>query len=306
MAQLPVPGSRPGAEPTTGRIACGDLPPYGRLLQKVFLRIVHSLTDAFFPVRCAACRSFFRMNRYAPDAPRFTENDNGALSGGERILSPVICGQCLSDFVPVESPLCTACGVPFKSREGQDHMCGECLRGPRHFRRARAAAVYTPVIMALVRAFKYNGKIQLAQPLGVLLALTYRRFWPEADIDLVLPVPLHSKRFRHRGFNQAYLLVRDWVGPDSPFAGLSPAVVIAKEVISRIRPTASQTGLGRQDRLQNIKKAFRVDKKPLIEERRILLVDDVYTTGATADECAKTLLKNGAARVDVLTLARAV
>jgi ComF family protein len=306
MAQLPAPGNRPGAEPTTGRIAGDDLPTYGRPLQKVFLRIVRSLTDAFFPVRCAACCSFFRMNRYAPDVPRFTENDNGALSGGERILSSVICGQCLSDFVTVESPLCTACGVPFKSREGDDHICGECLGRTRHFSRARAAAVYTPVMMALVRAFKYNGKIQLAKPLGVLLALTYRRFWPEADLDLVLPVPLHRRRFRQRGFNQAYLLVKDWAGPDSPFAGLSPPVVIAKEVISRIRPTASQTGLGRQDRLQNTKKAFRVDKKPLIEERRILLVDDVYTTGATADECAKTLLKDGAARVDVLTLARAV
>ena len=221
-------------------------------------------------------------------------------------MSSVICGQCLSDFVTVESPLCAACGVPFKSREGDDHICGECLGRTRHFSRARAAAVYTPVMMALVRAFKYNGKIQLAQPLGVLLALTFRRFWPEADIDLVLPVPLHIRRFRQRGFNQAYLLVKDWAGPDSPFAGLSPAVVIAKDVISRTRPTASQTGLGRQDRLQNIKKAFRVDKKPLIEDRRILLVDDVYTTGATVDECAKTLLKNGAARVEVLTLARAV
>jgi len=306
MPQIPVHGSREGAEPTTGRIAGGDLTPYGTPLKRVFLRIVRSLTDAFLPVRCAACRSFFRTNRCASDAPRFTENDTDVLSGGERILSSVICGQCLSDFVPVESPLCTTCGVPFKSREGDDHLCGECLRRPRHFRRARAAAVYSPVMMALVRAYKYNGKIQLAQPLGVLLASTYRRFWPEADIDLILPVPLHSKRFRHRGFNQAYLLVRDWAGPDSPLAGLSPAVVIAKEVISRIRPTASQTGLGRQDRLQNIKKAFRVDKKPLIEERCILLVDDVYTTGATADECAKTLLKSGAARVDVLTLARAI
>jgi len=306
MPQIPVPGSRPAAEPTPGRIAGGDLPPHGRPLQKVFLRIVRSLTDAFFPVRCAACCSFFRTERCATDTPRFIENGTGALSGGERILASVICAQCLNDFVTVESPLCTACGVPFKSREGKDHMCGACLRGPRHFLRARAAAVYTPVMMALVRAFKYNGKIQLAQPLGVLLAFTYRRFWPEADIDLVLPVPLHSKRFRHRGFNQAYLLVKDWVGPDSPFAGPPPAVVIAKDVISRIRPTASQTGLGRQDRLQNIKKAFRVDKKPLIEDRRILLVDDVYTTGATVDECAKTLLKNGAARVEVLTLARAV
>ncbi|MGD2010645.1 MAG: ComF family protein, partial [Desulfobacterales bacterium] len=107
-------------------------------------------------------------------------------------------------------------------------------------------------------------------------------------------------------FNQAYLLVKDWAGPDSPLAGLVPAVVVARDAVSRIRPTTPQTGLGRKDRLQNIKNAFRVDKKPVIEERRILLVDDVYTTGATADECAKTLLKSGAARVDVLTLARAV
>ena len=306
MPQIPVPASQAETEPTPGRIAGGDLPPYGIPLQRVFLRIVRSLTDAFLPVRCASCRSFFRTNRDNPDEPRFTENGAGAFSGGERILSSVVCGQCLKGFVPVELPLCTACGVPFKSREGDDHMCGECLRRSRHFRRARAVAVYTPVMMALVRAFKYNGKIQLAQPLGVLLASTYRRFWPEADIDLVLPVPLHRRRFRHRGFNQAYLLVKDWAGPDSPLAGLVPAVVVARDAISRIRPTTPQTGLGRKDRLQNIKKAFRVDKKPVIEERRILLVDDVYTTGATADECAKTLLKSGAARVDVLTLARAV
>jgi ComF family protein len=306
MAQDPDSASRAETEPTPGRTAGGDLSPCGIPFQRIFLRIARSLADAFLPVRCAACRSFFRTNRDDPDVSRSTENGAGALSGAERILSSVVCGQCLNDFVPVASPLCTVCGVPFKSREGADHMCGECLREPRHFRRARAAAVYSPVMMALVRAFKYNGKIRLAQPLGVLLASTYRRFWPEADVDLVLPVPLHRRRFRHRGFNQAYLLVKDWDGTDSPLAGLSPAVVIAKEVILRIRPTTPQTGLGRQDRLKNIKKAFRVDQTPVIEGRRILLVDDVYTTGATVDECAKTLLKSGAARVDVLTLARAV
>ena len=304
--QIPVPGNRAKTEPAPDRIDGGDLPLHGISLQRVFLRIVRSLTDAFLPVSCAACRSFFRTNRDDPDEGRFTEIGAGAFSGGVRSLSSVVCGQCLNDFVAVESPLCTACGVPFKSREGDDHMCGECLRRPRHFRRARATAVYTPVMMALVRAFKYNGKIQLAQPLGVLLASTYRRFWPEADIDLILPVPLHRKRFRHRGFNQAYLLVKGWAGPDSPLVGLSLPVVIAKDVMSRIRPTTPQTGLGRQDRLKNIRKAFRVVEKPVIEERRILLVDDVYTTGATVDECAKTLLKSGAARVDVLTLARAV
>ncbi len=304
MPLIPVPVSRKEKDPTAG--AAAGVPALHVALQKVLPRFLRALADALLPVRCAACRAFLRSNRDETGYPGSAGNGAGAALAGTCFLTSVVCRHCLNGFVPVESPLCTVCGMPFKSREGDDHVCGECLKGPRHFRRARAAAVYTPMMMALVHAFKYNGRIHLAHPLGVVLAAAYRRFWPEADIDLILPVPLHRGRFRQRGFNQAFLLVKDWAGTDTPSAGSAPTVAIAREAMTRIRPTTPQTGLGRQDRLQNIKKAFRVEKKQVIEERRVLLVDDVYTTGATVDECAKTLLNGGAARVDVLTLVRAL
>ncbi len=268
-------------------------------------RLWRSLADALLPVRCAACRSFIRPEPTGPNAAGLCEQ-GGAFSAATRILSTVVCPTCLNGFTPVETPVCTSCGLPFKSREGEDHFCGDCLTAPRHFRRARAAAVYTPLMMALVQAFKYRAKLQLARPLGLLLASAHRRFWPEADIDLVLPVPLHGRRFRRRGFNQALLLINEWAALESWPTAPPAAGVRVRDAVVRIRPTPPQTGLGRRDRLRNIKKAFRVERRQVIAERRVLLVDDVYTTGATVDECAKTLLAAGAARVDVLTLARAV
>lgn len=305
MARIPAPARPVEGAPVPGAGARLNPPADCAWSKSVFTRLWHALADVCLPARCAACRSFLRPERQAAGGPCSPEK-SGPFSDGIRILSSVVCANCLNGFVPVESPLCTACGAPFKSREGDDHFCGECLQAPRHFGRARAAAVYTPLMMALVQAFKYRAKVQLARPLGLLLATACRRFWPEADIDLVLPVPLHGRRFRHRGFNQAFALVREWAVCDHPPLGGPAAGVIVKDAVVRIRPTPPQTGLGRRDRLRNIKKAFRVDRRQVIAERRILLVDDVYTTGATVDECAHTLLKAGAARVDVLTLARAV
>jgi ComF family protein len=196
--------------------------------------------------------------------------------------------------------------MPFISREGGDHVCGECLRSPKDFRAARAAAVYTPLTMALVHGFKYNGKIQLAGPLGAILAGTFVNFYDVEDFDLVLPVPMHRRRFRRRGFNQAYLLATALARQLETAGTHSSTVTVERQAVRRIRRTAPQTGLRRKGRLDNIKNAFQVTESALIKGRRILLVDDVYTTGATVNECAKVLLGSGAARIDVLTVARAV
>lgn len=202
--------------------------------------------------------------------------------------------------------MCRVCGIPFFSREGDDHVCGECLLSPRDFHSARAAAVYTPLTMALVHGFKYNRKIQLAGPLGAMLAGTFVKFHDVEDFNLVVPVPLHRRRFRRRGFNQAYLLATAFVRQLERTATNSSTVTVEREALRRIRRTAPQTGLKRKGRLDNIKNAFQVKKSAMIKDRRILLVDDVYTTGATVNECAKVLLGSGAARIDVLTVARAV
>jgi len=171
---------------------------------------------------------------------------------------------------------------------------------------ARASLVYDQTILNVVHSFKYNGKIQLAAPLGALLLAAFNRFWAEHSIDVIVPVPLHIKRFRKRGFNQVFLLIRNW----KKFAAAShidlSGVRIERNAIVRAASTSPQTGLGRKARMTNIKNAFKIQYKEKIKDKTILLVDDVYTTGATVNECARLLLKGGANHVDVLTLARAI
>jgi ComF family protein len=185
-------------------------------------------------------------------------------------------------------------------------LCGNCIVKPKEFRIARSAMVYNHQSMAIIHRFKYDGKIQLAAPLGGLLLNTYLRYWPAETIDLILPVPLHIKKFRRRGFNQAYLMISACkaISGEKPFAGFHKR--LRTDVLIRNRATVPQTGLGRRQRLKNIKGVFSVCLPEAVKGRRALVVDDVYTTGSTVNECARTLLDAGAANVDVLTLARAV
>lgn len=131
-------------------------------------------------------------------------------------------------------------------------------------------------------------------------------YFSSADIDMVIPVPLHPRRLRSRGFNQSALLVRRWP-PWPPARDRSDGPPwIAARLLKRHRPTLPQTGLNKVQRADNLKRAFSVPNKVALEGKRVLLVDDVMTTGATANACAYALKQAGAARVDVLTLARAV
>lgn len=123
---------------------------------------------------------------------------------------------------------------------------------------------------------------------------------------MVIPVPLHERKLRIRGFNPSFLLVRNWARIFEMLNGHLPVIPVEKDILARKKWTAPQTGLGRKERLQNIKNAFAVKDTSKINGKKILLVDDVYTTGATANECAKVLLKGGSKQVDVLTLARAM
>lgn len=295
-------------------------------LQTGFCRIIHALTATFLPTRCMGCGILF-------NPPLVNASRNGLVKGEAYAEKPVssvtgsgidaeircnvsptaaesmaqwVCPHCIVGWMPVMSPLCSACGTPFNSREGDDHLCGECLQSPKNFRMARAATVYTPLTMALIHGFKYNGKIQLAGPFGAMLADVFVRFWDIGDVDLILPVPLHRRRFRRRGFNQAYLLAKAFTRQLDTIGRESATATVEKGVLFRVRRTASQTGLKRKGRLDNIKNAFQVKKTAGVKDRRILLIDDIYTTGATVSECAKVLRDSGAARVDVLTVARTV
>jgi ComF family protein len=171
---------------------------------------------------------------------------------------------------------------------------------------ARALLVSNQCILNLVHCYKYKGKIQLAEPLGGLLLAAFQRFWESQAVDVIVPVPLHIRRFRERGFNQAFLLMRNWPKHDGVDPLRLSAVQIERNVLLRSVNTVPQTGLGRAERLTNIKDAFEIQSNERIKNKAVLLVDDVFTTGATANECARTLLEAGAKQVDVLTLARTV
>ena len=252
----------------------------------VLEKLWEALGQALFPPRCLACGTA------GPPA-------------GDGPLKGLVCAACADGFQAVESPFCLRCGVMFPGREGPDHLCGDCLRRSRHFDRARAAGVYDQGLMAVILALKYRGKTRSTATLGRLLLETFFRFWPEEPINIIVPVPLHRRRLRQRGFNQAHLLVRRWPQMVLEKTAAPPVWRIERAAMIRRRPTASQTGLDRRARAGNVRDAFEVVRPGAVAGRRILLVDDVMTTGATADACARTLRRAGAERVDVLTLARA-
>lgn len=238
----------------------------------MFLR---ALLDTFFPPLCHVCRSF------VPDA------------GGIHL-----CAACRDKVAPVRSPLCPVCGLPFATEDGIDHPCGPCLTTRPPFDAARSAARFEGPVQALIHRFKYGGKVHLARPLGLLAAESLSDFVPAGGADFIVPVPLHRRRLRERGFNQAQLLGRvlakQWRIP------------LSVDNLRRIRWTEPQTGLAADDRRRNVRGAFRVADPSRFRERRLLLVDDVYTTGGTVTECARALKAAGAGEVLAVTVARAV
>jgi ComF family protein len=271
--------------------------------------IVKAVVEALFPTKCLVCGSFIAATAYGdrnnlilanPTIRRNTQVDS------HRLLASYCCANCAKTFTTITPPMCNQCGIMFKSHQAQNHLCGACIAQPKKFGKARASVVYDKELIAVLHRFKYAGKIQLARPLGGLLLATYTQFWNKEAIDVMIPVPLHTTKFRRRGFNQSILLIYSWKYMASAMNIKFPDVPIDRDVLVRNRPTAPQTGLGRQQRLKNIQDAFSVFQPERIQEKKIVLVDDVYTTGATVNECTHTLLQAGASQVDVLTLARAI
>jgi len=272
-------------------------------------QVLTAVKEALFPTKCLSCGLFFHTAPDRSHRPDRIFRDQSTLPGSKHeifkwALAPFVCPACSDHFNPVGSPMCSQCGLMFRGRTGDDHHCGECLDAPKRFRMARAFGVYDQTLMESIHRFKFKGKVQLARPLGTLMLAALLIHWGDDPPDLVVPVPLHAGRFRERGFNQAFLLIRDWQRMAAELPVQLPKMAVDREVLVRTRRTEPQTGLGRRPRLQNIKNAFGVSDEARIFQKKILLVDDVYTTGATVDECAGALLKAGAERVDVLTLAR--
>lgn len=209
------------------------------------------------------------------------------------------CDSCSEAVLFLRSPLCTICGTSFDGM-GDDHPCARCLGQRPSFQRARAGAAYadssgaTGAIATAMQRYKYGPDVTLAPVLGNLLA----DLCPYTENhDMILPVPLHISRLRRRGFNQSLLLARALAKRRS--------LPIQPSLLVRTRATSPQVGLSELERRRNTAGAFAVPEPGKVRDRSVLLIDDVYTTGATLNECARTLRRAGAGQVDVLVLLRA-
>lgn len=210
------------------------------------------------------------------------------------ISAGAFCPTCRAAVPPMPPARCPVCAVAHRTPVTSLHHCESCLRQPPAFARVVAAGPYAGTLREAVQRFKYRGQLTLERPLGQLLAEAVTAAGGPSP-DLVVPVPLHVGRLRERGYNQSLQLARRLAG--------ELGAPTAATLLRRTRATAPQQGLDATARKGNLRGAFAVAER--LGGRRILLVDDVLTTGATVRECAAVLRRAGAAAVEVAVLGRA-
>jgi ComF family protein len=238
-------------------------------------KILDGLLNLIYPDRCFICNT-----------PVARRHDCG------------VCAGCWSKAIALKvvPPRCSSCGLPFQGFEDRsEHLCGNCILDAPPYSGARSFGHYTAELSRLIHGLKFHARRNLVGLLAPLLAETFFDNWDRGDFDMLIPVPLHSKRRRERGYNQSELLARS----------LAHKIALPyHSPLRRIRSTLPQVGLTDFQRQENVRRAFICPKPEAIYKKRILLVDDVMTTGATVSSAAQTLKGGGALRVSVLTVAR--
>lgn len=236
--------------------------------------LLDALLSVVYPLHCKLCGQFIARRQTGP-----------------------ICSLCWTEIELLEPPLCSRCGsllneIAFSAAR----LCPECLRRPPPFACARSAAAYRGQLREMVHLFKFQGRLDIGKKLASLLVTLYREA-PELEAEAVVPVPLHKKRLKARGFNQSEVLARE--------LARRCRLPLANRALARKKNTPPQSELARHARRKNVARAFVAQSPFPLAGKRVLLVDDIYTTGSTVAECSRTLLAAGARQVAVLTLARA-
>lgn len=241
------------------------------VLAQGLIRVSAMAVETFLPGRCFRC---------------------GAVVDGAGALCP----PCWESMTFITAPHCDRCGQPFEVDPAGGFLCGQCMADPPPYTRARAVFRYDDASRILILRFKHGDRTAAAPQFARWMARAGSELLAEAQV--VVPVPLHRWRLWRRRYNQAALLAQA--------LGKQANIRCVPDVLGRIRATPSQGKLGRGQRRRNVQGAFRLRREAAVRGKRVLLIDDVLTSGATVGECVRVLLRGGAERVEVLTLARVV
>ena len=219
------------------------------------------------------------------------------LCGGKTRAGEYLCERCEAKATPIVAPFCQQCSEPFEGAIATAFTCANCAHRTIHFDAAVAAYRGRGIVRQIIHDFKYGRQIHLRHLVARWL---YAAFDDERlrgrEFDMIVPVPLHPARQRERGFNQANLLAELLTAQIS---------IPSKPVLKRVRYTTTQTALDRAERMENLHNAFRLRRNANVRGLRVLLIDDVLTTGSTLSECARILKRSGAISVHAATAARA-
>lgn len=236
--------------------------------------LLHRMLNTLLPQDCGTCRTALRQDSV-----------------------PFFCQSCWDTITPLKGPSCPKCGRPFASPVAltfsPSHHCGTCRIRPPSFSAAWSLYPFKDTIRDAIHLFKYQGKIQLRSHLEHLIQIGWKGAPP---IDVVIPVPLAPQRLQEREFNQALLL--------ADFLATWQRLPLSYHNLVRIRHTSPQSQLKQAERRINLRRSFAVRRPDEIKDKTVLLVDDVFTTGTTLNECSKALRKGGSSHVYALTLAR--
>lgn len=240
------------------------------------MHLFREILDFILPTSCSYCRSPI--------------GDSGV---------PYFCFSCWADFTTIHGPVCCRCGKPFDSPEAlvhsPHHECGACRLNPPFFDQSLSIGYFEGPLREAIHQFKYRPCRALGRPLGRWMTEHIRLI---TDIDLIMPVPLHAKRLRHRGFNQSLLLAQRMHD--------AYRIPLSYDNLLRVRATRPQVELSGEQRIRNVAGAFDLRHPGMLAGKVALLVDDVFTTGATMNECAAVLKNAGASQIIAVTLARAI
>lgn len=240
----------------------------------ILKHIWDSVINFIFPQQCCICKNFLGESGY-------------------------LCISCASKFDVISEPKCACCGYPFEFKlksKNKKLLCPNCIKKPYKFDGAISAVRYDDFAKKIILPFKHADKTQYAKPISTIMIMAGRKF--KDEIDVIIPVPIHLTRMLKRKYNQASLL--------STYISKAYQKPVLYSTLLRSKSTPSQGHMSEKERKQNVSGVFVVKKNQRIKGKNILLIDDVFTTGATVNECTKILKKSGANKVFVLTFARVI